>query len=148
MIGDSVPTGEGAHPPVAAAVVVHDGRVLLVRRSLPEAGLVWQFPAGKIEACESDVEAAVRETWEEVGLLVSPITQLGERVHPATGRRIIYVACQVDGGSVCVAAPAEVAEVAWCDRGDLAKLVPSPLYGPVAAYLDGMLRHPAGPAPA
>jgi 8-oxo-dGTP diphosphatase len=147
MIGDSAPPGDHLQPSIAAAIVVHEGRVLLVRRSVPEAGLVWQFPAGKVEAGESAVEAAVRETRDEVGLRVSPIMRLGERLHPATRRRVIYVACQVDGGSACVAAPAEVADVAWCDRGNLAKLVRSRLHGPVAAYLDGALRHPAGPPP-
>ena len=131
---------------VAAAVVVHGGRVLLVRRSVPEVGLVWQFPAGKVEAGESDVEAAVREAGEEVGLLVEPVGWLGERLHPVTGRCIAYVACQVVGGSAYAAAPAEVAEVAWCDRDDLVRLVPSQLFEPVRMYLDGALRRPAGPA--
>jgi hypothetical protein len=46
MIDDSVQSGDDA-PSIAAAVVVHDGRVLLVRRSVPEAGLVWQFRPGR-----------------------------------------------------------------------------------------------------
>ncbi|MET7418222.1 NUDIX hydrolase [Dactylosporangium sp. NPDC005555] len=82
---------------MAAAVVVHGGRVLLVRRGVPEVGLVWQFPAGKAEAGESDAEAAVREAREETGLPVGPVGWLGERVHPVTGRWTGYVACQVLG---------------------------------------------------
>jgi 8-oxo-dGTP diphosphatase len=142
MINDGQ-SGGGPHPLVAAAVVVRGGRVLLVRRSVPEAGLVWQFPAGKVEPGESDIVAAVRETREEVGLLVSPIRRLGERTHPATGWCISYVACRVDGGDAGVAAPSEVAEVAWCDRLELATLVQSALHEPVRAFLDAAL-HPLG----
>jgi 8-oxo-dGTP diphosphatase len=54
--------------PVAAAVVVADGRVLLIRRAVPEGELVWQLPAGKIEPGEDALAAAARETFEETGL--------------------------------------------------------------------------------
>ncbi|WP_161791347.1 NUDIX hydrolase, partial [Streptacidiphilus jiangxiensis] len=37
-------------PGIAAAVVIDNGRVLMVRRAVAEAGLTWQFPAGAIEA--------------------------------------------------------------------------------------------------
>lgn len=43
---------------VAAAVVVSNGRVLLVRRQIAEGELSWQFPAGKVEPGESDRQAA------------------------------------------------------------------------------------------
>ncbi|MEU4265645.1 NUDIX hydrolase [Streptomyces sp. NPDC025273] len=62
---------------VAAAVVVQDGHVLLVRGRVPEGALTWQFPAGKVESQETPGEAATRETWEETGLLVTPQTVLG-----------------------------------------------------------------------
>ncbi|MFD5886439.1 NUDIX hydrolase [Streptomyces sp. NPDC060334] len=38
---------------VAAAVIVVDQRVLLVRRRVAEGALAWQFPAGKIEPEET-----------------------------------------------------------------------------------------------
>jgi 8-oxo-dGTP diphosphatase len=65
---------------VAAAVIVDDGRVLLVRRRVEEGRLSWQFPAGKVEPGESGAEAAVRETLEEAGLAVRVVGRLGERV--------------------------------------------------------------------
>ncbi|GIF01786.1 NUDIX hydrolase [Paractinoplanes rishiriensis] len=49
------------HLPIAAAVIVDDGRVLLVRRRVYEGRLSWQFPAGKVEPGESPDAAAVRE---------------------------------------------------------------------------------------
>jgi 8-oxo-dGTP diphosphatase len=40
-------------PGIAAAIVVWNGRVLLVRRRVREGELSWQFPAGEIEPGES-----------------------------------------------------------------------------------------------
>jgi mutator protein MutT len=128
------------HPPVAAAVIIHDGRVLMVRRRVAEGPLSWQFPAGKIEPGESPGEAAVRETREETALTVRVTAHLGERLHPHTGRTMLYFACHVIGGRACVADAEELAEVAWCDRATLTAHVPEPLHGPVQAYLDTHLR--------
>ncbi len=113
---------------IAAAVVTYNGKVLLVRRRISEGTLSWQFPAGAIEPGESSAEAAVRETAEEAGLVVSATSVLGERVHPATGRSMGYVAC-------------DVAEVAWSSWMNLAVRVPGGVYGPVQRYLDATLTH-------
>ncbi|MBD3349749.1 MAG: NUDIX domain-containing protein, partial [Candidatus Eisenbacteria bacterium] len=56
--------------PVTCAVVVRDGRALLVRRRyLPKAGQ-WCLPAGFVEPGESPAESAAREVLEETGLAV------------------------------------------------------------------------------
>jgi 8-oxo-dGTP diphosphatase len=125
---------------IAAAVIVQNGRVLLIRRRVEERRLSWQFPAGKVEPGESVDLAAVRETLEEAGLAVRAISNLGERVHPDTGRTMLYIACEVVNGATSVADEDEVAEVAWCDSTALSALVPQPLHGPVRAYLDANLR--------
>jgi 8-oxo-dGTP diphosphatase len=47
------------------------GAILLVRFAVPrEDGefVFWALPGGEIEAGETEVEAAVREVWEELGL--------------------------------------------------------------------------------
>lgn len=124
---------------IAAAIIVDDGRVLLVRRKVTEGQLSWQFPAGEVEPGESDTDAAVRETLEEVGLGVRAVKRLGERVHPVTGRTMIYVACEATEGTARVADDDELAEVEWCDRATLADHVPYPFYGPVQEYLNAKL---------
>lgn len=99
------------NPAVAAAVVVQDGRVLLVRRRVSEGALSWQFPAVKIESGETAGEAAARETREELGLLVTSQIVLGQRVHPMTGREIHYIACRPSGGGAGIASADEVADL-------------------------------------
>ncbi|MEI8228572.1 MAG: NUDIX domain-containing protein [Planctomycetota bacterium] len=57
---------------IAVAVVVHEGHVLVGRRSchaLEAAGLD-EFPGGKTEAGETVAEAAARECLEETGIAV------------------------------------------------------------------------------
>lgn len=121
---------------IAAAIIVHDGQVLMARRRVTEGELSWQFPAGGIEQGETPEQAAVRETAEETGLTVSAVKLLGERVHPKTGRHMSYIACQVDGGSATVADDEELAEVRWATLQDLPSLVPYGLFQPVQDYLD------------
>ena len=127
-------------PPIAAAVIVDQGRVLLVRRRVPEGRLSWQFPAGEMEPGESTQDAAAREAWEETGLTVRTTTFLGGRVHPDTGRVLFYVLCDIVSGTACVADEEELAEVEWCDRATVAVRVPYPFYGPVQDHLDAVLR--------
>ena len=134
---DESPTAELAV--IAAAVIVSGGRVLLVRRTVAEGDLSWQFPAGKVEPGESPDEAAAREAHEETGLTVRAIRRVGERVHPMTGRTLVYVACELVAGIASVMDDREVAEVAWCDREVLAVRVPDGVFGPVQAYLDAVL---------
>lgn len=129
----------GGRPGIAAAVVVHEGRVLMVRRRVSEGRLSWQFPAGEVEAGESPQAAAVRETREETGLEVVAVTALGERVHPQTKRLMSYTACRVTGGSAYVADTDELAELAWCAHAELAAYVPYGLFAPVQEYLDTAL---------
>lgn len=127
-------------PAIAAAVIINDGQVLMVRRRVKEGQLSWQFPAGEVEPGESADEAAVREAKEETGLTVRASSDLGERVHPNTGRTMLYIACEVVDGTAYVADEEELAEVAWCDRATLTAHVPYPFYGPVQQHLDANLR--------
>jgi 8-oxo-dGTP diphosphatase len=132
------PTTE-ERPGIAAAIVVQDGAVLMVRRRVAEGQLSWQFPAGEIEPGESPDQAAVRETLEEVGMNVTALKLLGERVHPKTGRSMSYVACAVESGSPYVADDEELAELAWVQHAQIPEYVPYGLFDPVQAYLDAAL---------
>jgi len=128
-------------PGISAAIIVNDGRVLMVRRRVSEGELMWQFPAGAIEAGETAEDAAVRETLEETALTVKAVRLLGERVHPKTGRAMSYTACEVVDGEARVADDDELDAVAWVVHGDIAEYVPYGLFEPVQAYLDEVLPH-------
>lgn len=64
--------------PIAAvlAVVVHEGRVLLVRRANPPDAGLWGFPGGKIEHGETVAAAALRELLEETAVLGTTVSVL------------------------------------------------------------------------
>lgn len=132
-------TPESPQPPIAAAVITHAGKVLLVERRIKEGSLSWQFPAGAVEEGETGGQAAVREAHEETGLTVAEAKVLGERVHPNTGRTMIYVACDVVEGKAKVLDDEELVNFAWAGRADLAQYVPYGFYGPVQEYLDSSL---------
>ncbi|WP_308271917.1 NUDIX domain-containing protein [Kitasatospora sp. SUK 42] len=60
---------------VAAAVINHDGRVLLVRRNPDDyMGGLWEIPSGTVETGETILDALHRETAEETGLTVDQVT--------------------------------------------------------------------------
>lgn len=126
-------------PGIAAAIIVQDGRVLMVQRRVKEGELSWQFPAGEVEAGETPEAAAVRETAEEVCLTVKTTRLLGERVHPKTGRQMSYVACELVSGNATVVDTEELAELAWITHERIAEFVPYGLFEPVQAYLDAEL---------
>ena len=51
----------------AGGVVLHEGRVLLIRTSDLRGRTVWAFPKGKLDRGETARQAAVREVEEETG---------------------------------------------------------------------------------
>ena len=69
------------------AVVVEDGRLLLIRRGHGPAQGEWSVPGGRVEAGELMAEAVVRELAEETGLegvcgeLIGWVERLGEEHH-------------------------------------------------------------------
>ena len=67
------------------AVVVRDGRLLVVQRgNEPGAGL-WAVPGGRLERGEALADATIRELAEETGLQgrIGPLCGIAERISPA-----------------------------------------------------------------
>lgn len=57
---------------VVGALVVRDGKILLVKENhFPDKGK-WNIPAGKLDYGENPKVAAIREAYEETGLTFSP----------------------------------------------------------------------------
>jgi 8-oxo-dGTP diphosphatase len=103
------------------AVIVKDGRVLLIQRGTEPARGRWSIPGGLIEVGESLTEAVVREVCEETGLEIEPIEllELLDRIH-RDGARVRYhyviadYLCRVVGGTLRAASDANA--VRWVER--------------------------------
>lgn len=82
---------------VTAAVIVRDGRVLLVRRGPGErlAGW-WEFPGGKMRPGETPRSCLERELGEELGLEASAGEVIAVREHAHDGRRIRLTAMHTE----------------------------------------------------
>jgi 8-oxo-dGTP diphosphatase len=67
---------------VVAAVIAQDGRYLVTqRRPTAVLPLLWEFPGGKVEAGESDLEALKREVKHRVGVDIEPGAQISAAEH-------------------------------------------------------------------
>ncbi len=66
------------------AVVIHDGRLLLVQRGRGAGQGLWSIPGGRVEGGERMTDAVAREVMEETGLSVEPGPWVGcvERISP------------------------------------------------------------------
>lgn len=67
-------------------LLVRDGEVLLSRRRdrNPRLDGLWHLPSGKLDAGESVLAAAVREAYEEVGVVIDPADLLHAHTLHAT----------------------------------------------------------------
>ena len=121
----------------SAAVVLHDehGRVLM---GLHSDRNIWVLPGGLIEPGEIPADGAVRETWEETGLLIDVTEILGVYggkeliVDYVNGDRASYVGVIFRGriiGGELRADGVEILDVRYVSRENLAGL-------PHARWLD------------
>jgi 8-oxo-dGTP diphosphatase len=105
------------------AVVVDEGRVLLVRRGHEPLKGQWSLPGGLLEIGESLTAGVAREVLEETGLIVEPIEliELLDRIHNE-GERVRYhyviadYLCRVTGGTLQAASDADDAR--WVERAE------------------------------
>ena len=67
---------------VVAAVIAKDDRYLVTqRRPTAVLPLLWEFPGGKVEVGETDLEALKRELKHRVGVEVEPGAQISSVSH-------------------------------------------------------------------
>jgi 8-oxo-dGTP diphosphatase len=113
------------------AVVVEEGRVLLVRRGRDPLKGHWTLPGGVLELGESLAAALAREVMEETGLAVEPVelVDLVDRIYREGDRvRYHYVIadylCRVTGGALQAGSDADavrwVEHTEWNSHGALA----------------------------
>lgn len=104
---------------VAAAVLRHEGRILLTRRMAgAHLGGLWEFPGGKVEAGEDPEATVVRECREECGLeiVVDDILDVTFHRYPEKAVLLLFYACRLVRGEV---EHRGVADHAWVAPGEL-----------------------------
>lgn len=108
-----------------AGAIVHDGagRLLLIRRGREPGRGLWSLPGGRCEAGEDAAATAIRETYEETGLVVTAGAVAGSVRRPGPGGvtyDIVDVMCAVVGGELQAGDDAD--EAGWVDAAGLAAL--------------------------
>ncbi|MEM0437665.1 MAG: NUDIX hydrolase [Candidatus Micrarchaeia archaeon] len=107
----------------ADAVVIHKGKVLLIRRRNPPFKGMLALPGGMLEDNETLEQCAVREAREEAGAVVRPLRLVGVYSHPKRDPRgTVSVAfrCKFTGGTL--SAGSDAASVQWVPVNRLPKL--------------------------
>jgi ADP-ribose pyrophosphatase YjhB (NUDIX family) len=111
------------------AVIVHEERVLLIRRGTEPMKGRWSIPGGLVELGETLTDAVRRETREETGLEVEPVAlvELLDRIYKEDARadkrkniRYHYVIadylCRLTSGKA--RAGSDAAEIHWAARAE------------------------------
>jgi 8-oxo-dGTP diphosphatase len=110
------------------AIIIDDGRVLLVKRGHPPLAGEWSIPGGVLELGETLREAAVREAREETCLAVEAAELLGvyDRVLRDDDGRTLYHFVLIDFLCSRVAGEARASddadEVHWFTPAEIAEL--------------------------
>ena len=114
-----------SHPSVGVgAIVVHEGRVLLIRRAKEPLRGRWVVPGGTVELGETLEEAVVREVREETGIVVRPldVVTVFDRIERRDGvvayhYVIVDYRCLYVSGSLQAATDAQ--DAVWASEEDL-----------------------------
>jgi mutator protein MutT len=105
----------------AGAVVLHQGRVLLVRRGGQPSSGKWSLPGGLVELGETTAEAIRREMREECGIGITVVDVAGvlDRVTRDAEGRVRYHYVLIDylalPESEAVVAGTDAAECRWVE---------------------------------
>jgi len=95
-------------PRVAACTIsMLGGGVVMLRRAIDPHKGKWVFPGGFVDRGETVHGAAVRETWEEVGLRVTLTGILDVYSFPGEDVVVVVYAADVAGGELIVGDEAE-----------------------------------------
>lgn len=111
-----------------SAAIIHEGRVLIVRRARSPANGLYTLPGGGVEAGETLHEALRREVAEETGLAIEPVALAGYReaiMRDSDARVsrhfvILPFAARLTGGALSL--NEELGEANWMDPAEIGAL--------------------------
>jgi len=129
-------------PHIALAIITSSRGVLIEHRrdGIPP----WTFPGGEVSTGETAADALTRRVPQETGIPITAVTLFGRRVHPRTGRVMVYLAANA-------AEPApdpqlldteDLDAVEWAGLDEVRDRMPD-MFGPVREHLEAILG-PAG----
>jgi 8-oxo-dGTP diphosphatase len=109
------------------AVIVHEGRVVLVKRRFDPLAGQWSIPGGAVEAGETLDACVAREMAEETGFVVEvgPVVEVLDRITRDEEGRVLYHFVLIDylcwpiGGEL--QAGSDVAEAVLAEPSELAQ---------------------------
>lgn len=83
---------------VTTIPVLDDGRVMLLRRAIEPGYGAWAQPGGFLEADETALQGAIRETREETGLEVEALSIVGLYSRPQAAIVVVAYEARIVGG--------------------------------------------------
>ncbi|WP_328381295.1 (deoxy)nucleoside triphosphate pyrophosphohydrolase [Micromonospora zamorensis] len=128
---------------IVGAAIIRDGRVLACARSAPpEVAGMWEFPGGKVEPGEAEIDALTRECVEELAVRVEIGDRVGRDVRMAHGRSVlkVYAARLLDGEEP---EALEHEALRWLTADELDSVTWLPADAPIVAALRPLLRPPS-----
>ncbi len=113
-----------------AAIIIRDGKVLLIKRKGVHGQGSWSTPGGHLENGETPEQCAIRETCEEAGVEIANarFQAVTNDIFPDSGKHYITIWMQglLVSGKPRIASEYEVAEIGWFAWDAL----PAPLFIP------------------
>lgn len=107
---------------IACGVICEENGKILMVREFKEGRFVWNQPVGHLDPHESLFDAAVRETYEETGLIVKLTGLIGVYLWQVNGRRAALRFCfsaEVIGGELEPKDTNEIVAAEWLTREEL-----------------------------
>jgi 8-oxo-dGTP diphosphatase len=125
------------------AIVMREGKVLLIQRGRDPGRGLWALPGGMVDVGETLQQAVARETREETCLdvEVGELFWVVDVIRRADDGRVLYhnvildyLAEASEGDPVCAD---DAMDVRWCSPEDLADIQPTPTMWPLLEKLFG-----------
>lgn len=107
---------------VVAAVIERNGRYLLTQRKAQAIfPLLWEFPGGRVEKGETEIDALMREVRGRIGVGVEVCAKLGEHLHEYDGYDVYMMmfSCSLPEGAE--PEPLSVNEIRWVGSDEFEK---------------------------
>lgn len=125
------PSATPHHSGVAVGVIVFKaGKILMAKRKTPVGDGMWAIPGGRVEYMEDPADAARREVFEEVGLVVGKVELVGYTNDTHYDHNLHYVTLRFVSkdftGKPINKEPDKCTEIGWFDFNDL----PHPMFEP------------------